>query len=301
MSTFTASSTASGQAYTNTEPSSLVTSTASATASSNLSQENAQQIADTNAQQVANSVAQNDANIITQTLNLTTANLKGYYSYLTIYEAIQTDYNFIATPFSGQVIYSPGETIKNGIVLNLEKPIYKTNTLNPNQPVPTEIYPNAKITGNYAMTYTNFPNGGAYIDETYPANIPQPPANTKSVLSGIRTTYKYIPNSSNGVTYNIVIVCNVIMYTSFVISKTEDNTAQFNAPGGILNIIIVNKMSSSISTYSPDGTYMRFDGINMQQTYSPDGQWNYILSDFTNATLAGSSNNVNYPYSLVNN
>lgn len=300
MSSFTATSTASGKAYTNTDPSSLVTSTATATASSNVSQENAQQIADTNAQKVANSVAENNANIITQTLNMTTANLKGYYSYLTIYEAIQTDYNYLATPFSGQVIYSVIDGDKNSIVLNLEKPIYKTNTLNPNQPVPTEVYPNAKITGNYSLTYRNFPDGGAYIDETYPANIQQPPANTKSVLSGIRTTYKYLPNPSNGVTYNIVVVCNVLIYTSFVISKIEDNTANFNAPGGILNIIIINKMSQSISTYSVDGTYMRFDGINMQQTYSPDGQWNYILSDFTNATLAGSSNNVIYPYSLVN-
>jgi hypothetical protein len=301
MSSFNATSTASGKAYTKTDPSSLVTSSATSTASSNLSQDNAQQIADENAQKVADSVAQNNANIITQTLNLTTANLKGFFSYLTIYEAIETDYNFTSTPFSGQVIYSPGETIKNAIVLNLEKPIYKTNTLNPSQPIPTEIYPNAKITGNYSLTYRNFPDGGAYIDETFPANIQQPPANTKSVLSGIRTTYKYIPDKSNGTTYNIVIDCNVVMYTSFVISKTEDNTAKFNAPGGILNIIIVNKMSSSISTYSSDGTYMRFDGINMQQTYSPDGQWNYILSDFTNATLAGSSNSVTYPYSLVNN
>ena len=302
MSSFSASSSASGKAYTNTQPSALVTSTATATATSNLSQENAQQIADANAQAVANSVAQNDANIITQTLNLTTSTLKGYYSYLTIFEAIQTDFNYVALPFSGQVIYSPQETgVKNGIVLNVEKPIHKTNTLNPSQPIPTEKYPNAKITGNYALTYVNFPNGGAYIDETYPSNIQQPPPNTKSVLSGIRTTYKYIPNQPNGVTYNIVIVCNVIMYTSFVISKTQDNTALFNEPGGILNIIIVNKMSSSISTYSNDGTYMRFDGINMKQTYSPDGQWNYIESDFTNATLAGSSNQVKYPYALVNN
>jgi len=301
MSSFSATSTASGKAYTNTDPSSLVTSTATSTASSNVSQENAQQIADTNAQKVANSVAENNANIITQTLNMTTANLKGHYSYLTIYEAIETDYNFIATPFSGQVIYSPGETIKNAIVLNLEKPIYKTNTLNPNQPVPTEVYPNAKISGNYSLTYKNFPDGGAYIDETYPDKIKQPPSNTKSVLSGIRTTYKYLPNPSNGVTYNIAVTCNVVIYTSFVISKTEDNTSKFNAPGGILNIIIVNKMSSSISTYSADGTYMRFDGINMQQTFSPNGQYNYILSDFNNATLAGVSNNVTYPYSLVTN
>jgi hypothetical protein len=60
MSSFTATSTASGKAYTNTDPSSLVTSTATSTASSNVSQENAQQIADTNAQKVANSVAENN-------------------------------------------------------------------------------------------------------------------------------------------------------------------------------------------------------------------------------------------------
>jgi hypothetical protein len=301
MSSFSATSTASGKAYTNTDPSSLVTSTATSTASSNVSQENAQQIADTNAQKVANSVAENNANIITQTVNLTTASLKGSYTYLNYYEAVETDYNFVATPFTGQVIYSVIDGDKNSIVLNLEKPVYKTNTLNPNQPVPTEVYPNSKITGNYSLTYRNFPEGGAYIDETYPANIPQPPANTKSVLSGIRTTYKYIQNPSNGVTYNVVIVCNVLIYTSFVVSKTEDNVSKFNAPGGILNIIIINKMSQSFSTYSKDGTYMRFDGINLLQTYSDDGQYNYIYSDFTNATLAGISSNVKYPYSLVNN
>lgn len=300
MSLFKASATASGNAYTNTEPSKLVTSTASATASSNLSQENAQEIANVNAQAVANSVASNDANIITQTLNLTTANLKGFYNYLTFYEAIQTDYNFEAIPFSGQVIFSQEESIQNGIILNIDKPIYKTNTLNPNQPYPTEVYPNARIKGTYNLTYKNFPNGGAYIDQTYPVNIPPPPTNTQSILSGIRTTYKYIPDQSTGTTYNIVIVCNVIIYTSFVISKTQDNTSLFNTPGGILNIIIVNKMAQSISTYSYDSTYNRFDGINMSQTYSPDGQWNYILSDFTNATLAGTSNNVIYPYPLVN-
>lgn len=300
MSLFTAFSSASGQSHTNTFPSSLVTSTASATATSNISQEDAQNIADKNAQEIANSVAQNDANIITQALNLTTANLKGTYNYLSFYEAIQTDYNFVATPFSGQVIYSEDDVVTtNAIVLTLDKPIFYTNTLNPNQPIPTQMYPNSKITGNYTMAYKNYPNGGAIIDSSFPPNIPPPPSNTKCVLNGVRTTYKYIVNPLNNTNYNIVVTANIIMYTSFVISKTQDNTSQFNAPGGILNIIIVNKMSNSISTYSSNGEYMRFDGINMGQTYSNDGQWNYIYSNFENATLAGSSNNVSYPYALT--
>ena len=66
---------------------------------------------------------------------------------------------------------------------------------------------------------------------------------------------------------------------------------------------ILNKMAQSISTYQPSTqTYQRFDGINMSQTVSSPNvgseNWNYIYSDFTNATLGGSSTIIAYPIPL---
>lgn len=299
MASFTAASqTILGSAYTSTTPAYLVTATATATASSNISQEDAQAQANNTAQQIANSQAQNDANIITQTLNISTANVKGEFSFLSFYEAIETDANPYVNPFSGAITPSVEIDVQtNSCVFNIIKPIYTTTTLDPNQIPPTQDKKmlNSNITGSYSLTYKNFPNGGAYIDPTiYGSKVPQPPPNTQSVLTGLRTTYKYI--TINGTNYNIVIVANVVIYSSILLTK---NTTPVDLNSNIINLIIVNKMAQSISTFTvSDNTYRKFEGLNMSETFSPDGNWTYIYSNFTNATLSGSSTNVIYPYSL---
>ena len=73
MSSFSASASKKGIAETSTDPKYIVTSSASATATSDVSQTDAQTTANTIAEEVARSVAQNDANIISQTLALSPA------------------------------------------------------------------------------------------------------------------------------------------------------------------------------------------------------------------------------------
>jgi hypothetical protein len=73
MTTYLGVAQAFGFTGTNTNPSTLVTS--SATATSNVSQEDADNVAENTAQQVANSQAINDANIITQSINFVDQNL----------------------------------------------------------------------------------------------------------------------------------------------------------------------------------------------------------------------------------
>ena len=75
---YSATATAIGYSYvTVVTPHSLVTSEASATATSNLSYEDALIEAQTTAQHIANSISQNDANIITQSILLSRMNNLG--------------------------------------------------------------------------------------------------------------------------------------------------------------------------------------------------------------------------------
>jgi len=332
MPVYSASSFATGKAYTATTPSSLVTATATATATSTLSQQDAQNIADVTAQNQANSAAQNDANIITQTLNLSTASLKGQYASLSLLEGIPSECNngylpnpvplgYVDNPYLAGitgVIVNP-DTTQKSLVVTVKKPIYQINSLDTNQSYPTTpITPGAYLTASYALTYQNFYANSSPLtntpkyDGTDAESIFGPftslPITTQNVLSinggsylqGQRTSYKYTPNL-NDVDYNIVVVSNVAILCSSQISElfTKDDINK----GGFLQMNILNKMAQSISTYQPSTqTYAKFDGINMSQTVSSPNvgtkNWNYISSDFTNATLGGSSTSIAYPISL---
>jgi hypothetical protein len=74
---YTASVSATGSALTDTEPTFLVTSTASATVTSNVSYQDAYKTALTLAQDDANSVAENDANVITQAVDISKISCTG--------------------------------------------------------------------------------------------------------------------------------------------------------------------------------------------------------------------------------
>ena len=54
-------------------------------------------------------------------------------------------------------------------------------------------------------------------------------------------------------------------------------------------------MAQGVSTYNPNGNFDKFGGVQLEETYSPDGNWNYIFTNFNNAVVSGSSNNI-YPY-----
>lgn len=273
MSQFSAIGNANSSAQTSTKPSLLVTSSASATATSNISQQQAQNEANTTAQNVANSVAQNNANIISQTINSITAAIKGQYSYLGIYYAVPTDVGTNST-FTGIIFPNTNEK-QNSIILNYVKPIYYDNSLNPNF-VPTQQIPNSILKGFYSLTYENNNN------------------NNTSTLTGQRTTYKYIPYN-NGYIYNMVVSVNVILQCNILITP---NLSVDDLNGSITSLQVVNKMAQGISVYTPNGNFDKFDGVQLAETYSQNGNWNFLYTNFDNAFISGSSNNI-YPYTIT--
>jgi hypothetical protein len=298
MTLFYANSTTNGSALTNTKPSSTITSTASATATSTVSKEDAQNIANSEAQSLANQVAQNDANIISQTLNISTAGIKGAYSYLNLYEAIRCDVN----PYTESGIYgiifpvyisSVSKPNSGTCVISFEKQIYPVNSLDPNQTPPDKNnpYPNSTVKAFYNLNYTNL-NG----TET---NVP---IGAKSFLRGIRTSYKFVPNvNGTGIDYNIVVLANVEIYCNKIIDPSDPSTQHLV----FLSETFLNKSGQSISTYNNNTKeYIKFDGVSLTQTFSNNSSgtnWNYLYTDFTNSTVGGSSTVLTYPYTINQN
>ena len=274
MSTFSASASKRGIAETSTDPKYVVTSSASATATSDVSQSDAQTTADTIAEEVAKSVAKNDANIISQTLALSPAGVLGAYSYLNIAYKVQTDVGTDAEPntaFTG-VIFNP-LGITNSLILNYEKPIYYldgTQIVSPTQGAAT-------LTGFYSLTYKN-----------------DSPSSGVATLTGQRTTYKYIPYR-NGYIYNVSVGVNVVLEYKGTISSST-NADDFNKK--IRKVKIVNKMAQGVSTYTPSGIFDKFSGVQLEESYSEDNKYNFILTNFDKASIAGSSSNVTYPYTV---
>ena len=272
MSQFSAQGNATSSAHTSTEPRVLVTS--SATATSNTSQQDAQNEANSTAQQVANSVAQNNANIITQTINCSTAEVLGKYAYLNIYYAVPTDVGNGAT-FTGLVFPNSSDYVKNALVLNYIKPIFYIDSLTPSAP-PTIPIPNAVLKGTYNLTYEN----------NY--------ANNTSVLTGQRTTYKYIPYK-NGYIYNATVSVNAVLTCKTIITP---NTKVEDINGNISKVTIINKMSVGLSSYTPSGNFDKYNGVQLEESYPPGNKWNYIFTNFNNASIGGSSTNI-YPINLT--
>ncbi len=281
MKVFNAKAFATGQSYTATQPEKLVTSSATATASSDVSQEDADSSAKKTAQEVANSVAQNDANIITQMINITTTNVKGKYSNLNIYYAIPTDIGSNST-FTG-IIATPAVFNTSSINLTYLKPIYEINSLSTTQPNPTEIISGAYLKGAYNLTFENF-----VPPKPLPPNAP---TGTKSILTGTRFSYIYIPMSGN--TYNNTVVTNVTIFCNTYITAT---TTINDINGSFLSIIINNKMAQNVSVYE-SSLFNSFNGVTMNETYASNNNFNYVYLNFENASLAGSSSNI-YPYTV---
>ena len=269
MSQFHASANATSSAHTNTSPQLLVTASASATATSNASQNDAQTTATQEAQQVADSTAQNNANIISQTINSITAQIKGAFGYLSILYGVPTEIG--ATTFTGLVFLNNVDSLSNSLVLNYEKPLYYINSLTQTN-YPTQIIPGATLKGFYSLTYVNNVDGTC-------------------TLTGQRTTYKYIPYL-NSYIYNVTVGVNVVLTSRIQITK---NTTLAEINGNITKVQIVNKMAQGISTYTPGGNFDKFGGVQLEETYTSNGQWNYIFTNFNNAYIIGSSNNI-YPY-----
>ena len=276
MSSFSASASKKGIAETSTDPKYIVTSSASATATSDVSQTDAQTTANTIAEEVARSVAQNDANIISQTLALSPAGVLGAYSFLNISYAVQTEINLnnIDNGFTG-VIFNPLAGESNSLILNYKKFIYYldgTKIVSPTQGPAT-------LTGFYSLTYqNNFPSSGV------------------ATLTGQRTTYKFIPYI-NGYIYNVVVGVNVIIeYNGNIISSGQNVTTYEDFNSKITSVQIVNKMAQGVSTYTPNGSFDKFSGVQLEESYTPDNKLNIILTNFDKASISGSSSNVTYPY-----
>ena len=274
MSEFKASSNATGSVNTSTLPSVLVTATASVTSTSTISQENAQDIATKTAQSVAISTAQNDANIITQTIQSSTAEILGRYSYLNISYAVPTDVGSSST-FTGLVFPNNDDFDRNTLILTYEKPVYYLDSLTQPFP-PITVIPNATLNGYYSLTYVNNMDG-------------------TSTLTGQRITYKYIPYK-NVFIYNVTVSTNVVLACNILITK---NTKVDDINGNISTVTIINKMAQGISTYTPQGKFDKYAGVELLEKYTPDGKWNYIYNSFDRASISGSSNNI-YPAVVKN-
>ena len=133
-----------------------------------------------------------------------------------------------------------------------------------------KIIPNATLKGFYFLKYENTNDG-------------------KSILKGQRTTYKFIPY--NGYVYNLVVIVNVELICSNPITI---NTKLNDVNGNIEGVKIINKSGIDFGVYTP-GTiskYLKLTNVTMNETYK--NGLNYIFTDFSNAKVSGSSENI-YP------
>lgn len=289
MSSFTASSKASGSAQTSTTPAYKVTSTASATATSNLSQANAQEQANKTAQQVANSVAQNDASVITQTLNISPAGVIGQYNFLDISFAFKVPINGNGE-FNGlitEVVQDEMATNSKALIITSSKTVYNSTTF---QPIPKTV----QLSTLSATTY-NY--GGIYGDKTINGEVFSSPT-AKSIIENNRISNISIPITIGNIsyTYKIKIITDIRFYvdepitslTSVSILNDKINGIKLNSK--ILDSIrVINETNNTITT---------FTGISMSETFTNDIVWNIITLDFTKAFASLVTPNI-YPFQVT--
>jgi len=278
MSLFTATSTQNGEANTSTNPSYIITSTSSATATSDISLDNAQEEASKLAQQVANSTAQNDANIISQTLSLNPTGVIGTYSYLNITFAFQT-------PIKGQAVFDglivqKKLNLSNSSALQItsKKTVYNAETLEP-LPLSNHFGTLSTHVNNYGGIY-----GDLFLNDTlYTSPTP------KSVLSNNRISYIKI---GGDIEYKIKILTNLKLNSNIPI--LEDTTvAELN--NSITGIEVNDKCLINVHTITDNGNlFTTFSNVNLIDRYSDDYLWDYITLDFSRAFVSGTSKNI-YP------
>ena len=288
MSSFTASSNAIGSAQTSTTPPYKVTSSASATASSNLSQANAQEEANNTAQQVANSVAQNDANIITQTLNLSPAGVIGQYSFLNLSFAFKVPINGNGE-FSGLIKESVKDelsTYSKAVTITSNKIVYNSTTF---QPIPDTV----QLTTINAVAY-NY--GGIYGDKIVNGEVFSSPT-AKSVSTTNRLSSISIPFTIGNIsyTYKIKIITNIRYYANEPITN-ETYYTDLNSI--IYGIKINSKILSGIHIINEtDNTVTTYTGVCMSETFTNDKVWNIISLDFSKAFASLVKPNI-YPFEI---
>lgn len=279
MSLFTATATYNGEANTSTNPSYIVTSTSSASATSDISLDNAQEEANKLAQQVANSTAQNDANIISQTLKLNPTGVIGTFSYLNISFAFKT-------PINGQAVFD-GLIVQNklnmanssALQITSRKTVYNAETL---EPLPESNHFGTLSThaNNYGGIY-----GDLYLNDTLYSS-PTP----KSVLSNNRISY--IKIYGNELSYKIKILTNLKLNCNIPI--LEDTTVE-QLNNSITGIEVNDKCLINVHVITDNGNvFTTFSNVNLTDTYSDDYLWDYITLDFSRAFITGESKNI-YP------
>jgi len=175
--------------------------------------------------------------------------------------------------FKGIIFLNKGAETENSnsIVLNYEKDFYYT----PAEPSRTKI-PSSTLKGFYSVRYTN-------------SSEEQPPSST---LVGQRTTYKQI--TINKYVYNIIVSVNVELQLGIRITS---NVTADDVNNNVSGVKILNKMSQGITVNMPNGSFNKYTNVHMTENYTDNGKWNNIITDFKNATLVGSSNDI-YPTNL---
>jgi hypothetical protein len=285
MSSFIVTESASGNAYTSTTPPYLVTSTASATATSNLSEDNAKEIASNTAQQSANSVAQNDANIISQTLNLIPISVIGANTFLNISFAFKTSLSN-QCEFNGVIVSANEQSTSNLLAMTItsNKKIYDSVTLQP--------IPNSKHLATLNVHANNY--GGSYGTQTIGGVVYSSPT-PASVLSCNRISS--IQVSMNGYNYKVKILTNLKYFCDIPITQ---KTTLEQIKESIQNFEVNNKTILYVNVVTENGNILNsYVGVKLTEQYTPDYLWNYINLDFTYAYSTGSTINI-YPVSMPN-
>jgi hypothetical protein len=286
MSSFTASSKASGSAETSTTPAYKVTSSATATATSNLSQSDAQEEANNTAQQVANSVAQNDANIISQTLNLSPAGVIGQYSFLNLSFAFKVPINGNGE-FTGLIKESVVDELSaysKALNITSNKIVYNSTTF---QPIPDTV----QLT---TLSSTVYNYGGIYGSKIINGQLFSSPT-AKSLIENNRISNISIPITINNVSYIYKIKINTNI-RFFVSEPITDFTQTSDLNNQINGIKINSKTLDSVHVINEtDNTITTFTGISMSEIFTYDRVWNIITLNFTNAFASLVTQNI-YPF-----
>jgi hypothetical protein len=278
---YVANASAGGIAYTSTNPAYLVTSTATASASSNISQSTAQKIANNTAQQTADSVAQNDANIISQAVNISPAGVIGQFSDFNISFAFKTsidgqaEFNGVMKTVDAETPTAPGTP--KAMVITANKTVYMANGVT--------VYPGAVQLTTINATCYNY--GGSYGDvtvngRTYSSSTPQ------SFFNCIRWSTIELPTIINDVayTYKIKIMSN-IRYLCYI--PITDSTTYQHLIDNVYGIKVNYKHLNNIQIVNGvNGTITSYNSVDLIESYSTDYKKNFITLDFSRA-LAGNS------------